>query len=289
MPETELVPETVLTPAPITFIGEQLSPSPWQYRFTGEDALEIASYNSQTGVRVAVQGRMWSADRGLHPFAFTHVPSADRMRRLEVFGLPHGYLLNAVVFASSGTPRMGQTFVSLHVVRGQGQARILLATLLQGYISGEQELAFPGSPIENSLTTEPVPRRIRGTDPAQGLDIFETVPLGARWRVRSIALYFITSAIVATRQTYLKIEGPDLWLGQWSWQALTQPAVQYNAYFWMLGLPTSSGYTPGVGQAGLPDIVLESGSRLQISAANLQATDQFLGPVIHADEWLEAQ
>ena len=289
MPETELVPETLLTPAPLTFIGEQLSPSPWQYRFTGEDALEIASYNSQTGLRVAVQGRMWSAEDGIRPFAFTHVPNTDRSRKIEVFGLPNGYLLNCVAFASSGAPAVAQTFVSVHVIRGTGQARVLLATLLQGYITAEQELGFPGSPLENSRAAGEVTRFFSGTDPAIGTAISEIVPTGARWRLRSIGATLLTSAAAGNRRPVLQIIGPAGTTVAQSAQIQTQPPTNAYSFYWMLNVPTEVTMATGIGQAGLPDITITNPGSIAIVAVGMDTSDNWTAPTIAVDEWLEAQ
>jgi hypothetical protein len=283
------IPEIELTPAPITMIGEQLSPSPWQYRFTGEDALEIAAYNSQSGVRIAVQGRMWHEREGIRPFRHTHVPNSDRTRSIEVFGLPFGYLLNAVVFAEAGAPRVGQTFISLHVIRGGGQARVLLATLLQGYVTAEQELAFPGSAIESSLAGGGVPRLVLGTNPAPGASMLEVVPAGARWRLNSLYIVLTTSATVAPRTARLEFgyEGNNIVsLGA----AITQAASLDYGYTWGEGLPTSPAVSGIYVNHGLPqDLWLPAGASIATNAVNFQPGDNWSTPIMMITELLEAQ
>jgi len=289
MPDPDLVPETVLTPSPITRIGEQLSPAPWQFLFTGEDAIEIASWNSLIGVRIAVQGRMWSAAEGIKPFAFDHTPNDDRTRRLEVFGVPHGYLLNVAVFARTGAPRIGQTFISLHVIRGRGTARYLLATLVQGYLTADQELAFPGSPVRNSVEAGGYLRTVFGTTPAAGAVVSEPVPTGARWELRSVEVQFACSAAAGNRIPALLLIGSGI-LIQFAPAVVTMAASASNFLYWVPGISLAPSAWTGRSVASLPmGSQLYGGDSFQVSAQGLQAGDQFTAPHFQVWEWLEAQ
>jgi hypothetical protein len=284
-PATELE----LTPQGEPFLGELFSPSPFHFRFTGEDALEIASYNSQSGVRVAVQGRTWHPREGIRPFAFSHVPNTDRTRALERFGIADGYLLNVVVFAASGAPSVGQTFVSLQVTRGEGSARYLLATLLQGYITAEQELGFPGSPIQESLAVQPVPRIITGTNPPAGVQISETVPAGARWRVHAFYAVLTTSAAAATRRARLEIgfAGANLTI---IGSDVTQTASLDQGYSWGEGLAASAAAAGiYVTNPHVLNLWLPAGVSIGTNVDNFQAGDNWSAPVMTVSELLEAQ
>lgn len=289
MPELELAPETLLTPAPVTPVGDSLSPAPWHFRFTGEDAIEIASYNAVSSARIAVHGRTWHPETGIHPFAFQHIPTADRARTLEVFGLPFGYLLNLVVFAPSGSPKIGQTFVSVHVIRGRGQARILLATLLQGYVTAEQELAFPGSPIQNSIEAGGHYRLVVGTDPAAGAEIVETVPTGARWELVTFQGILQVNATVTPRRPLLVFDdGTTAYASLWANGSVTTSEV--GAFLWGQGLTRGEPSDTGRKIGSLPtNVGLLAGSRIRTITENLQAADNWQAPHMFVREWLEAQ
>src|SRR5688572_20330607 len=281
--------ETLLTPAPIAFEGEQLSPSPFHYLFTGEDALEIASYNAVAGVRVAVQGRMWDPTEGIRPFAFTHVPSTDRSRTLERFGIANGYLLNVVVFASNGSPSGGQTFVSLHVIRGQNQARYLLSTLLQGYITSEQELAYPGSPIQHSLAAPGgYYRTITGTDPPAGTEIIETVPTGARWQLLAASAVLAPSGVAGTRYPKVIVAPGGVEVVRCGMQFGTT-ASSTVLYSWGAGMPASADFQDAHAGALPVDLVLNAGDSFKINHTNFDAGDNWGAPTYQVREWLEAQ
>lgn len=281
--------EQELTPASLPFQGEQLSPSPYHFRFTGEDSLEIVSYNAATGVRIAVQGRTWTPESGIHAFAFDHVPSTDASRDLEVFGLARGYLLNVVVFASSGSPRVGQTFVSLHVIRGRDQARVLLATLLQGYVTAEQQLAFPGSPVRTSFDGGGYLRTVTGTLPGAGSNVLETVPTGRLWELRALRVEYTTSGGGPDRRIILRIGNLSV-----SWLISISTGVHPGGftfeYFW--GPSVNTAVIAGVLVYQLPLPVpcpLRAADLFTISVLNRQVGDVFTAPIYQVEEWLEAQ
>jgi hypothetical protein len=281
--------EQELTPAPLAFLGEQLSPSPFHFRFTGEDFLELASYNSQSGVVIAVQGRMLDPVEGIKPFAHYHIPNTDRSRRLEVFGLANGYLLNAVVFASSGTPRVNQTFISLHVIRGQGAARVLLATLLQGYITAEQELGFPGSPLHNSIEGGGCIRIITGTDPAAGASSVETVPTNARWQLLSYAIVFTAVAGGANRHGVLQLTNGSRPYFQVAQDFAQGPSTTVTYTWAQGGLQPTTGNIESFLSALPNEAILLAGHQIVAYATPLTAGDDLSAPIFIVREWLEGQ
>jgi hypothetical protein len=232
---------------------------------------------------------MWNEREGIKPFAFTHVPNSDRTRALERFGLPFGYLLNAVVFAASGAPKLAQTFVSLHVIRGQGQARVLLATLLQGYVTAEQELAFPGSPVQSSVEGAPYTRIIIGTDPAAGVTVAESVPSGARWRLRSLHMSLGTTATAGARRPVLFLRSNAGNLVGGSPSPYTQSPSTNVRFYWMLGMPISTGMSSFQIAIGLPDVIMLPGHDFLVQVENMAAGDNIDEVVFYVDEWLEAQ
>jgi hypothetical protein len=238
---------------------------------------------------VAVQGRTWHPGGEIRPFAFSHIPNTDRTRAIEIFGLAEGYLLNAVSFAASGAPRIGQTFVSLHVIRGRAGARVLLATLLQGYVTAEQELAFPGSPVVNSTEAGAVLRTIVGTNPAAGAEFSETVPNGAQWEILTIRVGLTTDANVANRRPAVQfISGGGL-----VYQAplfTTIPASSGPALSWGQGMTFESAPGTFLLIAALPiGLRLVGGDILRSVTENMRAGDDYNAPTILVREWLEAQ
>lgn len=283
------VAEHELAPAPLATAGEQLSPSPFHFRFTGEDRLQLETWNSVSGVRVALQGRVWDPATGIRPFGFEHVPNTDRSLASELLTFGTGYLLNLVVFASSGTPRVGQTFVSLHVVRGSTGAIYRLATIVQGYVTRSQELAFPGSPIHTSDDSGGVLRLVAGSDPAVGAEVSELVPTGARWQMLAFSVTLSTAPNVANRVPNLLFDDGISVFSYAPADRAIQDSRTETAY-WAIG-PRQAAPAIGTPPAfGLlpPEVVLTAGLRFRTLTTNLQAGDDYGVPVYLVREWLES-
>src|SRR5213592_1900599 len=173
--------ERVFVAQPLASAGGRIIASPFQFYVTGEDHLRVISVNSLAGVRLKLQGRFIDTSGKLDAFSYDHIPTSDRTATTTMHQLGVGAVLNLTVFASTGAPVSGQTFVIVQLTRGLGAAAIVLGTLLQGYVTSAQHLGWPGSPIVTSTAGEPLIRKIVGTTPGAGNNINETVPTGARW------------------------------------------------------------------------------------------------------------
>lgn len=176
----------ILEPSPARSQNLQGEHYPWVFTFTGEDVLELTSWNAAAGVRIVMQGRVYGAPGDVKPFAASHVPATNRSAVTTVHTVPLGELLNLVVYCESGTPLMGQTIVRVAVRRGAGAAFTRLGVLVQGPVTASSARAFPGSEVVSPLDVEPAVRTIVGTLPAVNVGITETVPAGARWELMSI-------------------------------------------------------------------------------------------------------
>lgn len=283
------IEEVELTPAspPITEHG--LSPSPYNFLFTGEDHLRVTSFNSKAGVVVAIQGRMWSPRDGIKPFGQIHVPNTDRTARSELFAMGEGYLLNLSVFPQSGSPIEGQTFVRVQVVRGFSGATYVLGTLVQDYITSGQDVAWPGSPIRRASDGNGYARTIEGTAPGAGNEVVETVPPGASWEIASIQLELTTSAVAAVRRVLLYFSDvvSELW-GQVS--AANQQASQVQKYYFAVGISFAD-YDSHLGAIVMPlpaRIVLRGGQTFDTDTENMQAGDTYGASDFVVIERLEA-
>jgi len=277
-----------LFPAAPAVIEGRASPSPFHFLFTGEDNFQLESWNSAAGVTVAVHGRMWLPNEGIRPFSFAHTPRTDRTLASEFLFTGEGYLLNLAVFASTGTPRVGQTFISLHVVRGMGNAVYRLATVVQGYVTRSQELAFPGSPVVTSEEGGGVIRTITGTDPAANVNWAETVPTGARWHVLGVSARLVTAAGGSNRQGLLVVSSGTSTLGIFP-IAATQPPSGSHLWYWWNGTPLDSLISGEAFLGGIPvDLILLAGETVSGLVNNVGAGDDWEAPTLRVREWLEA-
>lgn len=279
--------EKAFVAPPIQAAGGRVIASPFQFYTTGEDNLRVVSVNSVSGVEIALQGRMIDSKGTITAARWTHTPLSSRTARTTDFPLGVGAVLNLTVSASAGSPLIGQTYVIVQLVRGMGAAAIVLGTLLAGYVTAKQALAFPGSPIVQSIAEGGCYRQISGTTPALGGEISETVPTGARWFVIAISAVLTTSAAVASRT-------PNLFFGAGAGdyfgagQPIVVNASSATAYWWAIGMPL----TVQVGQMGsvaglLADNRMLAGFTFSTRTSNLQAGDQWSPPVYLVQEWLE--
>lgn len=279
----ELVPPQLPPPAQAA-----LTAGPYNFEFTGEDALRLTTHNSLAGVSVRVSGRIRRRDGSIAAIDFVQVPNTDRTAKTSDFAIGEGYLLNLTVEASAGAPKVGQTFVRLRVIRGFSGATIAIGTLVQGYVTGNQDRAWPGSPIDDSISSGGVVRTVQGTNPAAGVACFDVVPAGARWQVLSYAVGVITSAAAGTRAIRVFLSStikPYVELVQ----AGTMGPSAANSFYWGTGLTIDTVIGSGPFFQGLPiDCPLLAGNAIGTNATNFDAGDDFEAPQIQVREWLEA-
>jgi hypothetical protein len=279
--------EQVFPGQPPVVFGGRLLPSPAQFYVTGEDRLRIVAVNSLAGVVIAVHARRADLQGRTVPDKWTHTPNSDRTVTRDDFDLGQGSLLNVTVFAGSGSPRIGQTFVIVQLVRGMGAAAIVLGTLLAGYITGTQARGFPGSPIEDSIGGGGVTRFIQGTTPAAGVDIAETVPTGARWELLSFRASLTTAAGGANRIPNLLMASPGFsyFIGPQSGNV--GPSNLQN-FVWAPGLNVDTLTSTSAAIGGAPiGVELLAGHTINTLTAGLQAGDQYAAPLYVVREHLE--
>src|ERR1700752_1622750 len=189
----ELV-ERVIVATPTQSAGGRIIASPFQFFFDGNTNLRIEGRNSLTGVTLRMQGLFFTERSNLEWFTRDVALTNDRMRTAQDFGMGKGFLQTLVVTAVGAAPVIGQTFTRVTVILGLGGATLVLGTMLQGYVTSQQGLGWPGSPIRSSLEEGGYLRAFAGTAPAAGAVVSETVPSGARWQVRTVGVRLTTDA-----------------------------------------------------------------------------------------------
>ena len=281
--------EQQLTPRLEAPIAGRLAPTPYNFELTAAEAIRLTVHNSQTGVVVSVHVRVLHPRQGIVANAYQYTPSADRSADWDDWFIGDGFLLNATAFASAGAPRRGQTFIRLQIVRGQGAARTVLGTLLQGYITENQDLAWPGSPLQGSLEGDGYYRTITGTNPAAGTEITETVPAGARWDLTTFHVILDTSATAINRRPVIALYSGTGLIFEAN-NPLQVPASSGGVLFWSQGTPLEAAPPTLLGTGPLPTpAILLAGHQILTTTGNLQGGDNYRAPVYTVKEWLEAQ
>jgi len=253
---------------------------------TADSDLRIDSFNSAAGVTLTIAVRMLGLDGQLVSIALPHTPLTTRLIKTENFRLREGWLLSAQVFASAGTPKRGQCFVRLSLIRGLTGAISSEATILQSYVQDTTAPAFPGSPIVHSSEGPGVLRTIVGTNPAVGVEIAETVPTNARWRLQAFRFQLVASGTVANRRPTLIIDdgANEIWRQN---SNVDQTAGQTSVYEAAPGVSFS---TIDVRTYSLPlpiGLVLAEGYRIRTSTAAIDAGDDYAAPIYSVEEWIE--
>lgn len=285
-PPAEVV-EQIFEPSAVAVQHGPPSAYPWLFTFTGEDVLELTSWNSAANVRIVIAGRVHTPDGTIKPFEAKHTPATTRTPVTTVHTIPRGDLLNLIMYCDAGAPVLFQTFARVAVRRGAGDAFTRLGVLVQGTISASSALAFPGSPIERSVDGEGFHRAITGTMPAAGAQIAETVPAGARWEIVNVFLGLTTSAVAHGIFVNLAIGSAG---GTKLLCFCSQTQAQSLGWFYNFGAGLAQSFDTVVGrmQLSLPnDLIALAGETIQVNATFAAAGDQFSAPVLSVREWLD--
>lgn len=261
--------------------------SPNGFYFAGDDNLQVTVFNALASVAIRISGRFLHLDGRVEPFVDRLVPTSNRAASTKVLHIGTGWLLNVQVNVSAQAPLTGQAFAIVSVVRGQTGATEDLATLAAGYVTALQRIAWPGSPILNSLEGGGALRSITGTSPAAGAEISESVPTGARWELLAFRTLFTTAAAVANRTNYLTLDD-----GATEYFRMQQNATFVASQAWVVGWAQGLALWANQGQPGqlapLPTgLRLGAGHRIKTVTAGIQAADQYSAVQYLVREWLE--
>ncbi len=251
-----------------------------------DDALTIQVNNSAAGITVMITLRMLLVTGELKVMAYPLIPTSNRAAFLATFQLAEGFVLSASANIFTGIVRRGQCYVQVSISRNIAGTVIGIMHLLQGYLTSIAGVPWPLPAREDSVAGPGMLRSITGTAPAAGAEINETVPTGARWRLRSARFSLTTSAAVATRITTLILDdGVNTLVNTGtSTSQLASTTAAYSAAHFGAGAPAQGGDAT----VNLPpDIMLLAGFRFRTSTNNLQVGDTYTAPQYEVEEWME--
>jgi hypothetical protein len=249
-------------------------------------SLRATVFNSQANTIVQVSYLILQPNGCVVAQRFTVQPTSDRVISSGLAALGDGWIVALQAIASAGTPRRGQCFVRVQLVQGNDTQSDAYATVLQGYVTATEGLALPGGAVESSTYGPGVMRTIVGTDPAANVEISETVPTNARWRLVTFCYAFVTDATVANRLPVLTIDDGTnvLWR---SFSNVNQAASQTSIYHAGDGLISHQIATQTHVLALPTHLILMGGYRVRTQTTALQAGDNFSAPTYHVEEWIE--
>lgn len=260
---------------------------------TGEEFIRLTAFNGAAGVTLTLAGRFLPAPRlgdvcPPHPRPFAHalIPATDRSSSTRIASLGDGWLLSASVFASGGTPRRGQCYVVVDLMRGDATAATPLVTLVQGYVSVQERRTWPGTLLEPMAALPGALRSITGTDPGAGVEVSETVPTNARWRLLAIMATLVTDGTVQNRDAALTLDdGATVFARFPAGQA--QAATLTTRYVWTPGGARFTIVGDRTIVIPIPDVSLADGFRLKTVTTLLAAGDNWGAPQLFVEELIE--
>jgi len=254
--------------------------------FTGEDRLRVVSLGAVAGVILTVSGRRIGGPGEILPFSFAHSASADRTATTTDLELGSGWLVSLTVRVTAGTVAPGGCYVAVEIIRGTDPAAIVLDTLLAGYVSTRSALAWPYSGLSAPDRWRGRLVVVTGTDPAAGVEITETVPTGAAWRLLSLGATLVTGIAAPARTPTLVLDdGATSYYTGVSTQA--SGASTTKRYFWSVNGSELITIAPIDGTGRLPsETVLLAGHRLRTLTDAFAAADNWGAPTLYVEEWI---
>lgn len=272
--------------------GSALSPSvtpfqaPGSWFFDLSDALRVTSFNGQAGVTLVLEGRFLNEDGQTTVFRLPHTPNTDRSTKSDTFPMGNGWLVGLQVRATAGTPRRGQCYVLVEVVRGSSSSQESLGALLQGYVTTTMRLAWPGSGIVESASGPGALRSLTGTDPAANVEISETVPTNARWRLLALFATLVSDANVSNRDASLTIDDGTTVVARYPGGQNVAASLS-TRYLWTSGGARFTIAGDRTIVVPIADVWMPDGYRLKTVTTNLQATDNWSAPQLWVEELIE--
>jgi hypothetical protein len=252
----------------------------------GTEVLRLTMFNAAAGVAGVLSGRMLVDGGRVVPFADPLVPTTARAASVFDKQLPRGWLLSAGVRLSAGSPIEGQTFAALSIGWGAGSQFTELELLTSGSVTAARKLGWPGGAILGPMDAAGALRSITGTNPAAGAEISETVPTGARWRLRGFTATLVSSAVAATRRVSLVVDdGANINI------AVQATDAQITALTRLYSGPNAGSYVVAqTSTIGLPfsdRIELLAGARIRTITQNLDVGDDWSAPQLLVEERIE--
>jgi hypothetical protein len=252
----------------------------------GDDYLLASVINTVASVAIVIGGRMVMPTGRAKPFQDRLVATSDRVAATKAISLGDGWLQEITAIVSGAAPIIGQTFVRVDLVRGEGAGRNVHATLVQGPVTAFHRVAWPGTPVQTTIGLPGALRSLTGTDPAANTEIQETVPTGARWRLISLRAALVTDANAANREVAITFDDGTTVYAE-AHAGANQAASLTRQYAAARGGVRGAAATGTGILIAIPEIVLPAAHRINTATTNRQAGDNWGAPQLLVEEWLE--
>lgn len=269
----------------ITFDRQRVQPPGPFYVARGEH-LHVHAWNAVSNQVVSLNLRLLMPNGEIIPNVYELRPSADRSELTNTLTLPECFVLSFAVSTMVSGTRRGQTYVAVHYSRTAEGGETLVNLLTSGYVTEGFALSWPVGKVEHFLEGRGNYRSIQGTDPAAGLQINETVPTGARWRLLSVNATLSTNATAANRNVLFAVDdGSDNLIIIPA--PNTQVANEGKEYTWAAWGTVQDSIVNRVTVPLPNEVWLQAGSRIGTAVVGMQAGDNWTFPRLYVEEFLE--
>lgn len=252
-----------------------------------EHTLRFTAWSAIAGVTLNLAAVVVDDQDCARPFLYPLVPTSNRVATV-LTGLPLecGRITSMQVFASAGLPLGAQVYVRVELLQGREGAVQSLGTILEGYVTANVALCYPGDNTSRAVDGRGTFRIILGSVPAAGAEIVETVPANTRWMLSAFRFKLVASVAVANRTPVLFIDdGVNIvWETENPTAITASQTATYNAG---AGVQNGTLVAPDF-QITLPEtLLLPAGARIRTLTGNIQGADQYAAPVYNVEEWLD--
>lgn len=286
--------ERVIRAPSVPLIGSAgLAPTPFQYLLTGDETVRLTVLSRAADGTTTVDAtlRQWRRDTGDTTIGVERLDIAGGLSGTGTRDLTvaPGALLNLRIGTPDPDIRYGELWVRAQLVLGNSSGAIVLGTLVQGYVTPINDLAWPGSPLEKTHDAKGVIRDAFWTGMVAPTRAEAAVPTGARWRVICGMFTTHTSAVAGLRTMIMRAVSA---LGANYWYAVAAPdqnpssAVIYNVG---AGMPPTSLISNSDAYLPWPaDIELTAGDKVIAEVGSAQAGDFVATSGLLVREWIDA-
>lgn len=278
--------ERVVPAGGVPLAGARVVASQFQFYLDGTDNLRLEAWSAGSTAYVQVFGRYRDDAGDVKTFEASVGVTSDRLPHSRDVPAIRGYILNLVVYGVGASDHYGDTFVKVSIIRGLTGGIIVLGTLLQGYVTTRQSLAFPGSSIAAMSDFPGYLTEVISAGALPGQNMIFTCPVNTRWDVLKITASLLTDATVVNRRPY--VLGTVLSNTPYCHHVQQIPASTARVFHWARGLTGNIDTAAIPNTSAMPDPnLVEYPGLMTVSATGLVAGDQFLSGSLVALERLE--
>lgn len=258
---------------------------PVAMRLTGNDRGLLTCYNSVAGATVSLFSRILTFDGKLVEVQQDFSPAATRAAVTQPWEPGDGYLLS-LMLATTSTVRRGQLYCRVDLQRGLQTTPLIYATLLNDYVHLGYRPTWPFAVQSAPTAGAGMLRSLNLANPAAGTDWAQSVPTGARWRLRGGTATLVTAVAAGTRQVALIVDDGATTL--FTIEAATTQAPSLTQIYSLIPGDTLTTLIATQLPVLIPlDLQLFAGWRIRTSTTTIAGADQWSGINFLVEEWLE--